>query len=73
MEELVNMIATDASAADISDQIKDILCNPLYTGMGDFGRVISEKEFITAGEKLIKEIGAKEYLKRMLEILRATL
>ena len=24
-EELVNMIATDASAADISDQIKDIL------------------------------------------------
>ena len=25
MEELVNMIATDASAADISDQIKDIL------------------------------------------------
>ncbi len=25
MEELVNMIATDASAADISDSIKDIL------------------------------------------------
>tara|TARA_B100000965_G_scaffold59351_1_gene45413 strand:- start:2426 stop:2647 length:222 start_codon:yes stop_codon:yes gene_type:complete len=25
MEELVNMIATDASAADISDQIKDML------------------------------------------------
>tara|TARA_B100000131_G_scaffold128932_1_gene125784 strand:- start:467 stop:673 length:207 start_codon:yes stop_codon:yes gene_type:complete len=25
MEELVNMIATDASAADISDQIKDLL------------------------------------------------
>jgi hypothetical protein len=25
MEELVNMIATDASASDISDQIKDIL------------------------------------------------
>ena len=25
MEELVNMIATDASAEDISDQIKDIL------------------------------------------------
>tara|TARA_B100000287_G_scaffold162817_1_gene153602 strand:- start:608 stop:817 length:210 start_codon:yes stop_codon:yes gene_type:complete len=25
MEELVNMIATDASAADVSDQIKDIL------------------------------------------------
>ena len=25
MEELVNMIATDASAADISDQIKDVL------------------------------------------------
>ena len=25
MEELVNMIATDASAADISDQIKDTL------------------------------------------------
>ena len=24
-EELVNMIATDASAADISDQIKDVL------------------------------------------------
>ena len=25
MEELVNMIATDASAADVSDQIKDLL------------------------------------------------
>ena len=25
MEELVNMIATDASAADISDQVKDVL------------------------------------------------
>ena len=25
MEELVNMIATDASAADVSDQIKDVL------------------------------------------------
>ena len=25
MEELVNMIASDASAADVSDQIKDIL------------------------------------------------
>ena len=25
MEELVNLIATDASASDISDQIKDVL------------------------------------------------
>ena len=25
MEELVNMIASDASAADVSDQIKDLL------------------------------------------------
>jgi hypothetical protein len=27
MEELINMIATDSSAVDISDQIKDLLYN----------------------------------------------
>ena len=41
MEELVNMIATDASAADVSDQIKDILFSKSAKKIDDLRPVAS--------------------------------
>tara|TARA_X000000368_G_scaffold345924_1_gene285157 strand:- start:59 stop:271 length:213 start_codon:yes stop_codon:yes gene_type:complete len=45
MEELVNMIATDASAADVSDQIKDILYAKSAKRIDDLRPVASSNLF----------------------------
>ncbi len=45
MEELVNMIATDASAADVSDQIKDILFSKSAKKIDDLRPVASGNLF----------------------------
>ena len=45
MEELVNMIATDASAADVSDQIKHILFSKSAKKIDDLRPVASGNLF----------------------------
>ncbi|MEC7807419.1 MAG: hypothetical protein VYD75_09920 [Pseudomonadota bacterium] len=50
MEELVNMIATDASAADVSDQIKDILYAKSAKRIDDLRPVASSNLFGSESE-----------------------
>ena len=50
MEELVNMIATDASAADVSDQIKDILYAKSAKKIDDLRPVAAGNLFGTEAE-----------------------
>lgn len=65
------------SASWSEDDVKKILCNPLYTGLKigpaytlDRPATISEDQFIQAGARMIQEIGAEAYLKQLLANLK---
>ena len=50
--------------------IKRILCNPIYVGIGPYARIVDEDHWVKGNEKLIREIGAEAWLRLMLEELR---
>ncbi|MBI3120171.1 MAG: hypothetical protein HYZ08_00995 [Candidatus Kerfeldbacteria bacterium] len=59
------------------EELHRFLANPYYclsqideTMTHDHPPIITEGEFIQIGEKLIKEIGIKEYLRHLLENLK---
>ena len=57
-----DQVAEKLGEGSISEQIKTILCNPIYTGIGPYPSIVSDEKWIEVGVKLIEEIGIKEYL-----------
>lgn len=56
------------------DDIRRMLANPFYCIATDGqSPMISEDEWIKAGSKLIKEIGAEQYLGLLIDNIKATL
>lgn len=55
------------------DDVKSILDNPIYTGMGPFPRMITDDLYVTSALKSIKVRGAEEYLRSMLKCLKDSL
>ena len=49
-----------------------ILCNPIYTGIGPYSRVLSDEDWIRKAAKRIQEEGAEQFLVNMLVMLRAS-
>jgi len=52
------------------ENVKRILTNPVYIGLGHYPPIMEEKEFIKIGIKYIAEHGAEDYLKRLLNNLK---
>jgi hypothetical protein len=52
------------------EDVRRIISNPINVGFGPFPRIIDDKVFIKAACKMIKEIGAEEYLKLLIDNLR---
>jgi hypothetical protein len=52
------------------DQVKNVVTDPRYTGMGPFEQIVPEDVWIANNVKVIDEVGAEAYLKNMLAKLR---
>jgi hypothetical protein len=54
-----------------SEDVVKMLMDPRYTGMGDHERLISDEQWVEAQVKLLKQEGARNYMKKMLTLLRS--
>jgi hypothetical protein len=52
------------------EQVRGILCNPIYAGIGPFPALISDKRWIRAAAKMIAEDGEVQFLVNLLYVLR---
>jgi hypothetical protein len=53
--------------------VRAILCNPLYVGLGPFKQVVAEDMWLQAAEKQVAEEGAEQYLVNVLFMLKESL
>jgi hypothetical protein len=55
------------------EEVKGILVNPIYTGVGPFPRLVEDDAWVRACAKLIEEEGAQQFLVNLLYVLRECL
>ena len=53
------------------EQIRGIICNPIYAGIGPFPSFVSDKEWIKCAAIQISNEGAEQFLVNLLYVLRA--
>lgn len=51
--------------------IRKMITNPVYAGLGPYPAIVSDADWIAAASKLIKQRGAASFLREMLANLRA--
>lgn len=56
-----------------ADDVRRVLVNPTYAGIGPFPKVVEREEWILAATRMINEIGARKFLEAMLDELDASL
>jgi len=49
--------------------VKEVLTNPVYIGLGQYPQIVDPETFIKAGVKAIAEMGAEQYLRQMVDNL----
>lgn len=52
------------------ESIRAMLCNPIYTGIMPYSRIISDEEWVAAAARSIREDGVEQFLVNMLYVLR---
>jgi hypothetical protein len=66
-----------ASSADTSSlteaELRGILCNPIYAGVGPYPAIVSDEQWIHAAAGMVRTEGAEQFLVNLLHILRETL
>jgi hypothetical protein len=53
--------------------IKGMVINPIYTGVSEYPRMISDEQWVSAAKKVLEEDGAEQFLVNLLHVLRSTL
>jgi len=53
-------------------QIRGMICNPIYAGIGPFPQLIDDEQWVAAATKAIQEDGPEQFLVNMLYVLRET-
>jgi len=57
--------------AELNEPMIDgVLCNPVYTGIGPFPKIVNDQMWIAAGVQLVKEKGLRQYLVNVLYQLK---
>jgi hypothetical protein len=54
------------------EQVRAIVCNPIYAGIGAYPASQSDDEWVRGAAKLINEEGAEQFLINLLAVLRAS-
>ena len=55
------------------EEVRGIICNPIYAGLGEFPALISDEQWVEAAVKAIEEDGPRQFLVNMLCVLRGSL
>jgi hypothetical protein len=53
-------------------EIRAMVCNPVYAGVGPFPALVSDEEWVAAAAMAIKKEGAEQFLVNLLHVLRQT-
>ena len=62
------------SAADFTEEeVRGIIANPVYAGIGPFPQLVSDEQWVRAAAKAIGEDGPEQFLVNMLHVLRESL
>jgi hypothetical protein len=54
-------------------EIRGMVCNPVYAGMGPFPALVSDEQWVAAATTAINKEGAEQFLVNLLYVLRQTL
>ena len=54
-------------------EIRGMVCNPVYAGMGPFPALVSDEQWVAAAATAISKEGAEQFLVNLLYVLRQTL
>lgn len=54
-------------------QIRGMVCNPIYAGMGPYPQLIPDEKWVAAAAQMIRKEGAEQFLVNLLYVLRETL
>jgi hypothetical protein len=52
--------------------IRGMICNPVYAGLGPFPQMVSDEEWVAAAAMFIKKEGTEQFLVNLLHVLRQT-
>lgn len=63
----------EASPRWTEDDVSNIVCNPIYTGIPPYPQIVPEEQWISTAKKMIKEQGADWFLQTMLRTLRESM
>jgi hypothetical protein len=67
-------VEMNVSGGEMTEQnVRAMLCNPIYAGIADFPPMINDEQWIRAAARGIEEDGAEQWLVNMLHVLRASL
>jgi hypothetical protein len=55
-----------------AEDIRGMICNPIYTGLGPYPRIMKDEAWIQAASRMIREEGAEQFLVNLLTVLRET-
>ena len=55
------------------EEIRGIICNPIYAGIGPFPAFVSDEEWVKCASILISNEGAEQFLVNLLHTLRTCL
>jgi hypothetical protein len=67
-------VDTNVAGGEMTEQnVRAMLCNPIYAGIADYPPIINDEQWIRAAAKGIKDDGAEQWLVNMLHVLRASL
>lgn len=53
-------------------EVRGMICNPIYAGLGPFPQMVSDEEWIAAAAMFIKKEGTEQFLVNLLHVLRQT-
>lgn len=60
----------EVSTGFTEKDVKKMLCNPIYVGMGPYSASMTKEQWIKSATKRIKDNGAEDFLKCMIDCLR---
>src|SRR6266481_1441531 len=55
------------------EEVRGILANPVFSGIGPFPQVVTDEQWIRAAAKAIREDGVEQFLVNMLQFLKQSL
>jgi len=71
-EPTATLKSSDDGSPFTEAELRGMLCNPIYAGLGPFPPYISDERWIRNAAKLIREEGVEQFLVNLLHILKMT-